>query len=49
MIETLRRQRLTGRHIAATVGVAAATVSRVLRRLRLSRTRDLDAAEPVRR
>jgi DNA invertase Pin-like site-specific DNA recombinase len=29
-IESLRRQRLPGKEIAATVGVSAATVSRVL-------------------
>ena len=48
-IVALRRQRLTGRHIAATVGVSPATVSRVLRRAGLSRLRDLEPAEPVRR
>src|SRR4030095_13138068 len=36
-IETLRRQRHTGKHIAAQVGVSAATVSRILRRLGLHR------------
>ena len=45
----LRRQRLTGAHIAAKTGVSAATVSRVLRRAGLSRRRDLEPAEPVRR
>src|SRR5205809_463858 len=49
VIETLRRQRHTGKQIAAEVGVSAATVSRVLRRLKLSRIRDLEPAEPVRR
>lgn len=49
VIEVLRRQRHTGKHIAHEVGVSAATVSRVLRRLRLSRVRDLEPAEPVRR
>jgi transposase InsO family protein len=48
-IETLRRQRHTGKQIAAEVGVSAATVSRILRRLRLNRIRDLEPAEPVRR
>jgi len=48
-IITLRRQRLTGAHIAARLGVSAATVSRVLRRAGLSRLRDLEPAEPVRR
>ena len=48
-IETLRRQRPTGKHIAAEVRVSRATVSRILRRLGLSRMRDLEPAEPVRR
>lgn len=48
-IETLRRQRHTGKQIAAEVRVSRATVSRILRRLGLSRMRDLEAAEPVRR
>lgn len=48
-IITLRRARLTGAHIAARVGVSPATVSRVLRRAGLSRLRDLEPAEPVRR
>ena len=33
VVEALRRQRHTGKQIAAEVGVSAATVSRVLRRL----------------
>jgi len=49
VIETLRRQRHTGQQIATEVGVSAATVSRILRRLRLSRIRDLEPAAPVRR
>lgn len=48
-IIALRRQRLTGAHIAARTGVSPATVSRVLRRAGLSRLRDLEPAEPVRR
>src|SRR6186713_3231814 len=48
-IVALRRQRLTGRHIAVVVGVSPATVSRVLRRAGLSRLKDLEPAEPVRR
>jgi transposase InsO family protein len=48
-IEKLRRQRFTGRQIARETGVSPATVSRVLRRLGLSRMRDLEPAEPVRR
>jgi len=47
-IETLRRQRLTGKAIAAEVGVSRATVSRILRRLGLHRLSALQA-EPVRR
>ena len=45
----LRRQRLTGKHIAKQTGVSPATVSRVLRRAGLSRLKDLEPAEPVRR
>jgi transposase InsO family protein len=48
-VEMLRRQRRTGKHIAAEVKVSAATVSRILRRLGLNRIRDLEPAEPVRR
>jgi transposase InsO family protein len=48
-IEVLRRQRHTGKQIAAELRVSPATVSRVLRRLKLSRIRDLEPAEPVRR
>jgi len=48
-IIALRRQRLCGKHIAKRVGVSPATVSRVLRRAGLSRMRDLDPVEPVRR
>ena len=48
-IATLRRERLTGKHIAAQTGVSPATVSRVLRRAGLSRLKDIDPAEPVRR
>ena len=48
-IIALRRQRLTGRHIAQTVGVFPATVSRVLKRAGLSRLKDLEPAEPARR
>jgi transposase len=49
VVEALRRQRHTGKQIAAEVGVSPATVSRVLRRLGLNRMRDLEPAEPVRR
>lgn len=48
-IATLRRQRLTGKHIAKRTGVSAATVSRVLKRAGLSRLKDIEPAEPVRR
>jgi len=48
-VEALRRQRHTGKQIAAEVGVSAATVSRILRRLGLNRMRDLEPAQPVRR
>ena len=48
-IEALRRQRLTGQAIAAETGVSPATVSRVLKRLGLSRLSALEPAEPVRR
>lgn len=48
-VETLRRQRHTGRQIATEVGISPATVSRILRRLGLNRLRDLEPAEPVRR
>jgi transposase InsO family protein len=47
-IEALRRQRLTGKAIAAETGVSPATVSRVLRRLGLNRLSALEL-EPVRR
>ncbi len=48
-IIALRRQRLTGKHIARETGVSPATVSRVLKRAGLSRLKDLEPAEPVRR
>ena len=48
-IETLRRQRWTGKRIASALGISTATVSRVLRRLGISRIKDLEPAEPVRR
>jgi len=46
-IEQLRRQRLTGWHIAQATGCSPATVSRVLRRLGLNRWRDLEPAPPI--
>ncbi len=48
-ITALRRLRWTGAQIAATVGVAPATVSRVLRRQGLARLSALDPPLPVRR
>ena len=45
----LRRQRLTGAHIAKKIAISPATVSRVLKRAGLSRLKDLEPAEPVRR
>jgi hypothetical protein len=48
-VESLRRQRLTGKQIAADLGLAPATVSRILRSRGLNRMRDLAPAEPVRR
>jgi transposase InsO family protein len=48
-VAALRRQRCTGRQIAAQVGVSPATVSRILRRLGLNRLSALEPAEPVRR
>ena len=48
-IIALRRERWTGERIAQTVGVSAATVSRVLRRAGLSRMKDLEPVEPERR
>jgi transposase InsO family protein len=48
-IVALRRQRLCGEHIAQKVGVSPSTVSRVLARAGLSRLKDLDPPEPVRR
>jgi transposase InsO family protein len=48
-VEALRRQRWTGKQIAAEVGVSPATVSRILQRLGLNRIKALEPAEPVRR
>jgi transposase InsO family protein len=45
----LRRQRWTGVRIAQTTGLSRATVSRILRRHRLSRMRDLEPVVPIRR
>ena len=48
-IEVLRRQRYTAKQIAVEVGVSAATVSRILRRLGLNRVSALEPAQPIRR
>jgi len=48
-IIALRRQRRSGKHIAREAGVSPATVSRVLKRAGLSRLKDLEPAEPIRR
>ena len=46
-VETLRRERWTGHRIAQQAGLSRATVSRILRRLKLSRMRDLEPKPPV--
>ena len=46
-VEALRRRRYTGEQIAAEVGVSAATVSRILKRLGLNRLAALEPAEPI--
>ena len=48
-VEALRRQRWTGKQIAAEVAVSPATVSRILKRLGLNRIQALEPVEPVRR
>src|SRR5205823_4284000 len=48
-IEALRRRRWTGKRIAMALGLSTATVSRVLRRLGISKMKALEPAEPVRR
>jgi IS30 family transposase len=48
-VETLRRQRHSGKQIAAQLAISPATVSRILRRLRFNRLSALEPAEPVRR
>jgi transposase InsO family protein len=47
-VEALRRQRLTGKAIAAETGISPATVSRILKRLGLNKLSALELA-PVRR
>jgi len=48
-IEQLRRERWTGVRIAQQLGLSPATVSRVLRRLKLNRIRDLEQRIPPNR
>jgi transposase InsO family protein len=48
-IAALRRQRFTGKQIAAEAGVSPATVSRILKRLGLNLIHALEPAEPARR
>lgn len=48
-VEALRRQRWTGKQIAAELDISPATVSRILKRLGLNRISSLEPAEPVRR
>jgi transposase InsO family protein len=48
-VEQLRRQRCTGKQIAADLGISPATVSRILKRLGLNRIAALEPATPVRR
>jgi transposase InsO family protein len=46
-VEQLRRQRRTGYWIARETGLSRSTVSRILRRLKLNRIRDLEPQPPV--
>jgi len=48
-VEQLRRQRRTGYWIARETGLSRSTVSRILRRLKLNRIRDLEPQPPVQR
>jgi len=48
-VERLRRQRWTGYRIAVATGLSRATVSRILRRLKLNRIRDLEPAPVIQR
>jgi len=48
-IAELRRRRWTGRQIAAELGISPASVSRVLKRLGLSKLTALEPAQPARR
>jgi transposase InsO family protein len=48
-VEALRRQRRTGKQIAAELDISPATVSRILKRLGLNRISALELIEPARR
>lgn len=48
-VALLRRQRYTGKQIAAELAISPATVSRILRRLGLNKLSSLEPGEPVRR
>jgi len=48
-VEVLRRQRWTGKQIAAELGISPATVSRILKRLGLNRIAAIEPVEPIRR
>ena len=48
-IIALRRQRLCGQHIALMTGVSPATISRVLKRAGLSRLKNLEPSDPIKR
>ena len=48
-VEALRRERRTGYWIARQTGLSRATVSRILRRLKLNRIRDLEPAPVIQR
>lgn len=48
-VALLRRQRHTGQQIATELGLSPATVSRILKRLKLNRIAALEPAAPVRR
>jgi transposase InsO family protein len=48
-VEALRRQRYSGKQIAAELAISPATVSRIVQRLGLNRLSALEPAEPVRR
>ena len=48
-VEALRRERWTGFRIARQTGLSRATVSRILRRLKLNRMRDLEPSPVVQR